>query len=160
MNARNLLIGIGIVAVVTGGVLGSGALTQVNAERTASVEVADDSAAAIGLSVANGTDSAIVASGSGNTMDLQLTNLNQNATTTTTAFNVTNNLNEAVGIQVGSSTSWLTIDNVNSSSTKYVTLNQGNTKTVEITIDTTSDSSYTGTSDSAEIVVIADSQQP
>lgn len=159
MNARNLLIGIGIVAVVTGGALGSGALTQVNAERTASVQVADDSTAAIGLSVADGADSTIVGSGSGNALELQFTTLNQNATTTTTAFNVTNNLNEAVGIQVGSSADWLTINNVNGTSSDYVSLNSGDTKTVEVTIDTTADSSYSGTSDSAEIVVIADSEQ-
>lgn len=159
MNGRNLLISIGIAAVVVGTVLGSGALTTVNAERTATVETAGDSSAAIGLSVANGADSTIVGSGGGTTLDLKLTSLNQNATTTMTAFNITNNLNEAVGVQVGSSASWISATNVNSSSNPYVSVASGATITVRLEVDTTSDSGYAGSSDSADIIVIADSRE-
>ena len=155
MNARNLLISIGIVAVVTGTVLGSGALTTVNAERTATVNTAGDGSAAIGLSVASNASS-IVGSSSGDTLDLALQDLNKNATTTMTAFNITNNVGEAVGIQVGSSESWLTATNVNTSG-NYVTLAAGDTITVTLEVDTTS-GSYSDSSNPT-ITVVADTQE-
>jgi len=158
MNARNLLIGIGIVAVVAGTVLGSGALTTVNAERTATVETAGDSSAAIGLSEASNSSS-VVGSGSGDTLSLTLTDLNKNATTTVTAFNITNNVGEDVGIQVGSSESWLTATNVNTSGS-YVTLAADDTITVTLEVDTTSGSGYSGSSDATTITVVADTEKP
>ena len=157
MNARNLLIGIGIVAVVTGTVLGSGALTTVNAERTATIDTTGDGSAAIGLSVASNASS-IVDDSSGDTLDLTLQDLNKNATTTMTAFNITNNVGEAVGIQVGSSESWLTATNVNTSG-NYVTLAAGDTITVNLEVDTTSGSGYSGSSDATTITVVADTEK-
>lgn len=49
MNRRNVLIGLGTAAVGTGAAFGSGAFTQVEADRTVSVGVADDSNAHVGL---------------------------------------------------------------------------------------------------------------
>jgi hypothetical protein len=162
MNARTLLIGIGIVAVVTGGVLGSGALTQVNAERSATVTTTGDASAAIGLSAAPGVDSTINSTSTTADGELQIAfnNINLNATTTTTAFQVTNNLNEPVGIQISSDASWLSVVNVaNSSTGGYDNLDTGsaNAVTVQLEIDTT-DSSFTS-GDSATISVEADTQE-
>ncbi|QGA81664.1 hypothetical protein [Halomicrobium sp. LC1Hm] len=49
MNRRNLLIGIGTAAVGSGAVLGSGALTQVQADRTVEVTTVGDANGLIGL---------------------------------------------------------------------------------------------------------------
>lgn len=49
MNRRNVLIGLGTAAVGTGAAFGSGAFTQVEAERSVNVEVANDSNAHVGL---------------------------------------------------------------------------------------------------------------
>jgi len=68
MNRRSVLIGIGTAAVSTGAVFGSGAFTQVEADRTVSVAVADDSNAHVGL-VDNADVSAATTDGNG---DLQI----------------------------------------------------------------------------------------
>jgi len=157
MNARNLLIGIGIVAVVTGGVLGSGALTQVNAERTATVSTAGDSSAAIALTPDTGLDSYI--NGTSQTaegLEIGFTNINENAVTTTSAFEVTNNLNEGVGIKITDDASWLAVDYTGNTS-EYNDLGSGNSITVEVTIDTT-DSSFASDTD-VGITVEADTEQ-
>lgn len=49
MNRRNVLIALGAVAIMTGIVFGTGAFTQVEAERTVTVDFADDSNAFLGL---------------------------------------------------------------------------------------------------------------
>lgn len=49
MNRRNVLVALGAVAILTGIVFGTGAFTQVEAERTVTVEFADDSNAFLGL---------------------------------------------------------------------------------------------------------------
>jgi len=155
MNARTLLIGIGIVAVVTGGVLGSGALTQVNAERTATVTTVDDSAAAISLSPAPNLDGTIDATSTGADGELELAfaNINPNATTTTAAFEITNTLTEGVEIQVSSSETWLTVENVSSNKN----LAQDDSVIVEFEIDTTDGSGF-NSGDSVTITVDADTE--
>lgn len=161
MNARTLLIGIGIIAVVTGGVLGSGALTQVTADRTATVTTAGDASAAIGLSAASGVDSTINATSYQNDeLNISFDNINQNAVTTTTAFVVDNNLNSGVGIQVSSSADWLSVTNVEdgSDSNAYTSLSgdgeDGDSVTVKLEIDTTH--SDFSSSDTPTITVEAD----
>jgi|GEM_PF-4985837 len=142
MNARNLLIGIGIVAVVTGGVLGSGALTQVTAERTATVTTADDtSSALVGINVSNNVDPSYVASADTDddgAIQFDFSGLNENATTTMSAINVTNNLNEdmTLTVKVDGTSNWLSIDGANG-----VPLNSGDTKEVNVVINTSAASS-------------------
>jgi hypothetical protein len=101
MNRRNLLISIGTAAVGSGAVLGSGALTSVEATRTANVGVDNDSSAYLGLSATGNVSE--VTNGGGDELDISLPdNLNDEAVTTfgtidsnpavtTAAFTVTNN---------------------------------------------------------------------
>lgn len=49
MNRRNVLVALGAVAILTGIVFGTGAFTQVEADRTVTVEFADDENAFLGL---------------------------------------------------------------------------------------------------------------
>jgi hypothetical protein len=161
MNARTLLIGIGIVAVVTGGVLGSGALTQVTAERTATVETTGDASAAIGLSAADVDSTINATSYNSGELEISFDNINQNAVTTTTAFVVDNNLNSGVGIQVISNADWLSVVNVEdgSDSSAYTSLSadgqSGDSVTVKLEIDTTHSDFSSGASPT--ITVEADS---
>ncbi|NLV09715.1 hypothetical protein GOC74_07205 [Halomicrobium mukohataei] len=81
MNRRNLLIGIGTAAVGSGAVLGSGALTQVQADREVQIGVNDDSSALLGL---NPTDEVpeVSSSSDGEIQFLLPDNLNDEAVTT------------------------------------------------------------------------------
>lgn len=51
MKRRTVIIGAGAVVAGAGAILGTGAFTQVQAERTVSVNVAEDSAALVGIEV-------------------------------------------------------------------------------------------------------------
>lgn len=104
MNRRNVLIGIGTVAVGSGVALGSGAFTQVEANRTVNLNVSDDDSGAL-LELTPSGDSEIVGdenSGTGaNVLRLEQTNLNDNATTTVTGgITVTNNGGQDAGFYV------------------------------------------------------------
>ena len=80
MNRRNVLIGLGAVAAGGGALLGTGAFSTVEAERTVSLSAADDNNANVELSV-DETSNAITDSGS-NTINIDGENLNYDAITT------------------------------------------------------------------------------
>ena len=80
MNRRNVLIGLGAVAAGGGAVLGTGAFSTVEAQRTVSLSAADDNNATVELSV-DETSNAISDSGS-NTINIDGENLNYDAMTT------------------------------------------------------------------------------
>lgn len=135
MNARNLLIGIGIVAVVTGGVLGSGALTQVNADRTATVSTTGDASAALGLEVADSSSNVVSGSSTAEGLQLSFENINKNATTTVSAINVTNRVGETVDLDVTvESGSWLSVSSVGTSTL-------ANDASTEVVLEVTTDDS-------------------
>lgn len=99
MNRRNVLIGLGATAAGGGAILGSGAFSQVIAERSVSATVvADDSGNAnLGLSP-NNTD---IATMNGNQLELSVDSLNENAKTVfDTVFTIDNNGPNGVGIQI------------------------------------------------------------
>lgn len=104
-NRRNLLIGIGTAAVGSGAVIGSGALTQVEATRTMDVQAVGDGSAYLQLSP--DATSFVNTSGSGNNgqaiLSIDLTQLNDDAVTTISpAFTATNGLSEGVGVRIRS----------------------------------------------------------
>jgi len=136
MNARTLLIGIGIVAVVTGGVLGSGALTTVEADRTATVSTSGDASAAISLQLADGASDVVEEGSPGDDLDLAFTNINKNATTTVSAINVTNNIGDTVNItaEIEPGNNWLTGATVETSEL-------GNGTSTDIVLEVTTDGS-------------------
>lgn len=122
LNRRNVLIGIGTVAVGSGAALGSGAFTQVSAERTMSVDVAGDANAFLALT-ANAATGAVTNSGGPSSNELQvdlstsfasgdgvndgaLTSIGQldsmtsPSSVTTAGFTITNNGNVPVDVSV------------------------------------------------------------
>lgn len=174
MNRRNLLIGIGTAAVGSGAVLGSGALTQVSADRTATVNTADDSSAIIELGIPSGAPN-VVTDGSTSTngnngqsiIDINLSNLNDNATTTLSpVFSIENGLDSAVGVKVTSSASGgvsiRTVGDGTSLTSDYYNLDASDTNTdggtdyieVELEIDTS-----TVTSGDITLTIEADTSQ-
>ena len=94
MNRRNVLIGLGAVAAGGGALLGTGAFSTVEAQRTVSLSAANDNNANVELSVADSSN-AINDSGS-NTINIDGENLNYGAITT---------VNEALTITVSSDAS-------------------------------------------------------
>lgn len=98
MNRRNVLIGLGAVAAGGGAVLGSGAFSQVEAERTVSASIAaDNSGANLGLSPSN-TD---IASMNGNQLEVTINSLNEDAKTVyDSVFTIDNNGGSGVGIRI------------------------------------------------------------
>lgn len=112
MKRRTLLLGIGTVAG-TGRVVGSGAFTSVAANRTASVAVADDTDAFLGLGPCSGPNSAYAQEENG-LLTLELTDdnptgeggagVNPDATTVLDdVFEITNRGSQSVGV-------WLDVD--------------------------------------------------
>lgn len=110
MNRRNVLIALGAVAIMTGIVFGTGAFTQVEAERTVTVDFADDSNAFLKLNeTAQNPEYVTTTTGAGGQqivqIDLSATSgaqgdgLNDNAVTTIDpVLNVTNQGTQAVNV--------------------------------------------------------------
>ena len=92
MNRRNVLIGLGTVAAGGGAVLGTGAFSTVEAERTMSVGFSDDSGAELILNPTSSYASSSQGTNSASTLDLTFNNLNDDATTTLSGvFEIDNN---------------------------------------------------------------------
>lgn len=84
MNRRNALLGIGAIATGGGALFGSGAFSQVEADRTVDVSLADDSSANLALKNGTGATSIIgstTADGQ-STIEFSESNLNADAKTT------------------------------------------------------------------------------
>ncbi|MFC6729095.1 hypothetical protein ACFQDG_10625 [Natronoarchaeum mannanilyticum] len=100
MNRRNVLAGIGALTAGGGAVFGSGAFSQVEAERTVDISTTGDSGALLQFS----GSSTLVNLDGGNDSDLlkiSASNLNKDATTTAKdAITVTNTGDNAVGFYV------------------------------------------------------------
>lgn len=89
MNRRNVLIGLGAVAAGGGAVLGSGAFSQVDADRSVSISTTGDGGALLALSLDTGSytglsDNSGTSNGtnSENTIQIDLESINDDAVTT------------------------------------------------------------------------------
>jgi hypothetical protein len=100
MNRRNVLIGLGTVAAGGGAVLGTGAFSTVEAQRTVTLESTGDDSANLGLTPGSGAGE-IVDDGS-NQITFDEKDLNENALTTyTDALQIANNdAGETIGVWV------------------------------------------------------------
>jgi len=106
-NRRSVLIGLGTLTVGGGAVFGTGAFSSVNAGRTVSVAVADDSEALLGLSVDDTYNG--ISSPSGGQASFNFTDINENAITEFgAALTVTNNGSEEVEVGVSDTPSAIT----------------------------------------------------
>lgn len=152
MNRRNALLGLGAIATGGGALFGSGAFSQVQADRAVSLSVTDDTSGLLGLS-ANNSDIANDSAGSGTELGIAASSLNPDATTRfDNAFDITNNATSGArlvahdGVSASGAISSIdlyldgdvgntvTADPWNAGD--YVTLNNGATLTVGIAITT------------------------
>ena len=133
MNRRNVLIGLGTVAAGGGAVLGTGAFSSVQAERTVTLQSTGDNSANLRLTPGSGADQ--IVDGSGNQITFNETDLNENALTTyTDALQVANNgATETIGV-------WVTSENDIGSVLKFelsdgTSIVQSNPTSANLTID-------------------------
>jgi hypothetical protein len=98
LTRRNALIGLGSLVAGSGALVGTGAFSQVTADRTASAQVvADNSGALLGFAVENSN----IAQISGDTLEITANSLNQDAETVfEEVFTVTNNGEDGVGLRI------------------------------------------------------------
>ncbi|NHN48618.1 hypothetical protein G9464_13580 [Halostella sp. JP-L12] len=102
-NRRNLLIGLATATVGGGAAFGSGAFSQVEADRTVNISVTDDNNSSTLLQLSANADTALVTNDGNSSSELKfnLDNLNDNAVTTVApAFTVTNNGGQNVAVRV------------------------------------------------------------
>ena len=138
MNRRNVLIGLGAVAAGGGALLGTGAFSQVEADRSVTINTTGDGSALLQLEVNdtqyNGlTDSSGSGTNGETTIGIQLDQINDDAVTDFDgALTVTNNGNNEVTLEIDdSSVDGVTIDNFTSP------LASSSSTDADITIDTT-----------------------
>lgn len=100
MNRRNVLIGLGATAAGGGAILGSGAFSQVEADRTVTVSTTGDASALLGLDL-DTSYNGIADGGSGDAIQIDISQLNDNAITTfEDVLTVTNNGSQDVNLTV------------------------------------------------------------
>ena len=145
MNRRNVLIGLGAVAAGGGAALGTGAFSQVEAERTVNVTTSDDASALLAFSVDtsyNGiSDDSVTDDGTNNQdiVQINLVDINDNATTTfDAALTVTNNGSQEVTLTASDVPTGLTFSGPNNDlSGTGETIASGNSVDIDISVDTT-----------------------
>lgn len=99
INRRNVLLGLGTMAVGGGAVAGSGAFSQVEADRTVSVSTANDDSAL--LSITGNDGDYFSEDGTGGAIEVDIQDLNDDAKTVFEGLiTVTNNGNNDVGVWV------------------------------------------------------------
>lgn len=107
LNRRNALIGLGALAVGGGAAFGSGAFSQVSAERTVAIDAAGDAAALLGLAPASSNTRYVSTTNGTLQIDLNETSLGSGEginfdaiTFIEPLFDITNNGSETVGIRL------------------------------------------------------------
>ena len=167
MNRRNVLIGLGTVAAGGGAVLGTGAFSQVEAERTVNVGVSGDASAAVELTANTSVDGVTQdGSGANNELSIKLTNVNDGALTSigvvndinspgsvdTQAFTIGNGTSSPYDIEVNDATDlqfWAEIDTEGGGTAQDITTNTltvgpDETYNVAVIIDTDDDTDDIG----------------
>ncbi|WP_225335049.1 hypothetical protein [Halomicrobium urmianum] len=157
MQRHNVLVLVGIVAIGLGAIVGSGALTQVSADRTATVSVTGDGAALVGFG-ANTTSGIVSNTSDAKAIRLGVDGLNDDATTTLPVLDVSNNADTSLRVNASTDVDYV---DARMSGGSAVDLASGDTAVVHFEIDAThsnftdggdigvtiqADSSRTGTS--------------
>lgn len=139
MNRRNVLIGLGGVAAGGGALLGSGAFSQVEAGRSVNLGTEGDASAQLGIAV--NESAGLSNSASGDSVVLEFTDLNDQATTTFAGgLTITNNnSNNQISFTVNGIPSWLTVETAGGTDLGSNSLTIGTNSSVDLTlkVDTT-----------------------
>ena len=115
LSRRNVLGGLGLTVVAGGAAIGSGAFSQVEADRTVEVETVGDDAGLLALDV--DTEYAGLSDGGDDSeISLIFEDINQNATTTfEDALTITNNGNSPIGLLIDNVPEAITFDGLSDS---------------------------------------------
>jgi hypothetical protein len=146
MNRRNVLVLLAVVAISGGLIAGTGAFSQVEADRTVSISTAGDSAALLSLSVDtsyNGINDTSTTDGanSESTIQIDLEEINDDATTTfNDTLTIENNGNNSVDLSINDTS----VDGVTFTLADDSVEADGQT-TADIEVDTTGSVSDSGT---------------
>ncbi len=152
MNRRSVLFVLGTTVLLGGLLIGSGAFSQVQADRTVSVNTEGDADAALGLDVNDSVNHAGVnaANADSGAIQLSFSDVNDNASTYyDDVLDVTNNDNEditvtaysnnsAVEVYTGSDTSGFAFGDSNEAT--LGTVNSGTSDSLGIALNTSDDS--------------------
>lgn len=138
---RNVLVILGVLTIAGGALFGTGAFTQVEAQRSVDVNTQGDADAQLGLNITSDD----LSGGNGDTIEFAENDLNQNATTTyENAFVISNNDDDSTTINslsiedadgnslVNNASSVLSFETTGSTP-----LNPGEEITYDVVIDTT-----------------------
>lgn len=99
MNRRNVLVGLGGIIASGGALLGTGAFSQVEADRTATINTAGDANALLGIDVDTSYNG--LKDGGGDVVEINFAKLNDDAITTfDNALTITNNGSEEVELSI------------------------------------------------------------
>lgn len=148
LTRRNALIGLGAIAAGGGALFGSGAFSQVEADRTMTVSFSGDSSAELTLNDTSTYATTTTGTNGQNVLELQFSNLNDDAVSTFSGvFEITNNDSQGnshdVYIKNAGDVDGTKIDFQDSGGTSIVgsgqaqTLTSGGTISVQVVIDST-----------------------
>jgi len=114
LNRRNVLVAVGTIAAGSGTALATGAFTNISADRTVTITTASDSEAVVSLFVdKEGEYTGLNDGGSGDVIELDFTELNQDAVTTFSGgLTIENNGSQTVRIEIDSGDDVLVFSNV------------------------------------------------
>ncbi len=147
-NRRSVLVGLGTLTVGGGAVLGTGAFSSVEADRTVTVSTTGDGSALLQLTLNDGDFEGLEDTGT-NQIQMSFSDLNENATTTFTgALTVGNNGSATVDFEVTEAPTGMTFKSgttdLSSSSISLGPLSDGGTtQDIDIEIDLTTGSEVT-----------------
>lgn len=145
LSRRNALIGLGSLVAGSGALMGSGAFSSVSADRTVSIGVADDSSALLQLSIDGSYTGLSDGNSTGNTVQLDITQLNDNAVTRfNDGFTITNGGSNPVNVGVSNVPSALSFEypdgsggttTLSSTDASLSTSSPGNTQAFDVVVD-------------------------
>lgn len=150
LSRRNVLGGLGLTVIAGGAAIGSGAFSQVEADRTVEIETAGDDAGLLAFDV--DTDYAGLSDGGdGSEISLIFEDINQNATTTfEDALIITNNGNSSINLSIRNVPEAITFDGLSDS------ISPDESISLDITINLQNNSEPDGAPD---ITFVADAEE-
>lgn len=137
-NRKHILIVIGLTVIATGGLLGSGAFSQVEADRQVTVQTAGDSAALLQMSV-NDTYNGINSPGATGTnneaiIEISLADINDDAVTTfNESMTITNNGANEVTLSIDTNS----LSGITMTPSNATLAADGGSTTIKLEVDTT-----------------------
>lgn len=161
LNRKTTLLVLGAFVIAGGVVLATGAFSQVEADRTMTIDTAGDGSALLGLEANTSDYAGLEDSSTGDEVALSFTDINVNATTRfNNSLNATNNGDASVNFYQRDGPSEVTFEDSSGNeidSSNPVTINSGESETVDIVV-TIDSSSANANPDTYNVTFVAERQ--